>query len=372
MLGRRTTTAAILAAILVAVTACGSGPDSATPTAHPSSRPTPAVTTTTAAGPATSNGTELGSGKAVTIAFGGDIHFAPPLEATLSRNPTTMLDGVKPLLAGADLAVVNLETSIGTDGDQQTKKFTFQAPPAAFDPLSAAGIDVISMANNHALDFGQAGFAQTLTAITAKNAPVIGVGANETEAYRPFTATVHGQRIAIIAATQIIDSNLVSSWTATATNPGVASAKRVDRLLQAVADARRSADTVVVFMHWGTEKIHCPNQDQLSLAPQLVDAGADLVIGTHAHRVQGAGYLGRAYVAYGLGNLMFKVGSPEAREAGILSITITGRRVDDAAWHPVTIGADYRPTIDSAEQAGAPRQRWVDYRACAKLADTPT
>ncbi len=366
----------IMALSLSAAAACGSGSDDASPAARPS--PNNAVDHSTSTAQTTTSdlldpgGVSLGSGQPVTLAFGGDVHFAPPLDAELAANPTTMLDGVKPLLSSADLSIVNLETSIGDTGDPQDKQFRFQAPPSAFDPLSAAGVDVISMANNHALDFGQTGFAQTLAAIKDKQAPVIGVGADEADAFRPFTATIHGQRIAIIAATQIIDANLVSTWTATATNPGVASAKRVDRLLQAIREARASADTVVVFLHWGTEKLNCPDERQFALAPRLVDAGADLVIGTHAHRVQGGGYLGRAYVEYGLGNLMFKPGSPEGRQGGILTVTVTGRRVDDAVWHPITIGAKYLPTIDAAGDATAQLQRWEGFRACAKLADTPS
>ena len=90
------------------------------------------------------------------------------------------------------------------------------APPEALDAITAAGIDVIGMANNHSLDFGQEGFAQTLAAIGERKAPVIGVGENEAAAYRPWTATVKGNRIAILDATAVMDSNLVASWTATA------------------------------------------------------------------------------------------------------------------------------------------------------------
>lgn len=365
-----------MALSLLAVAACESSSGNAGPTARPGptnatkglTKPIP-TTTTVLVGP---DGVSLGSGEPVTLAFGGDIHFAPPLDAELAANPATMLDGVKPLLSAADLSIVNLETSIGDTGDPQDKQFRFQAPPAAFDPLTAAGVDVISMANNHALDFGQTGFAQTLAAIKDRQEPVIGVGADEIDAYRPFTATVRGQRIAVIAASQIINPNLMSTWTATATNPGVASAKRVDRLLRAVREARAAADTVVVFLHWGTEKLNCPDEKQFALAPQLVDAGADLVIGTHAHRVQGGGYLGRAYVEYGLGNLMFKPGSPEGRKGGILTVTATGRRVDHPVWHPITIGAKYLPTLDAAGDATAQLRRWEGFRACAKLADAPS
>jgi poly-gamma-glutamate synthesis protein (capsule biosynthesis protein) len=312
-----------------------------------------------------------GSGNPVTIAFGGDVNYDGTLLATLTSSPSTMLAGVKPVIDGADLTIVNLETAIGVGGDQATKDFTYQAPPAAFDALKANGVDVIAMANDHSLDYGQSGLTQTLAAEKAKSVHVIGIGENEAAAYRPFTARVNGQRIAIVDATQVIDADLIGSWTATANQGGVASALRVDRLIQEVADARRNADTVVVFLHWGTEGEYCPDADQETLARQLVDAGADVIVGTNAHRVQGGGYMGDSFVEYGLGNLQYKAGAIEAREGGMLSVTVTGRRIDQVVWHPISIGTDYLPTLMTGASANAAINRWNSRQACAKLAGAP-
>ena len=141
-------------------------------------------------------------GEPVTIAFGGDVHFDSILGQTLVHDPGAVLAGGKPLFEAADLAVVNLETAIGSGGAKVTKAFNFRAPPTAFDALAAAGVDVVAMANNHALDYGQAGLQETLAAVAGRHAPVIGIGQDEDEAYRPFTTTIKGQRIAVIAATQ--------------------------------------------------------------------------------------------------------------------------------------------------------------------------
>lgn len=345
------------------------------PTSPTTSLPTATVaaTTTSAPPPPVPQGdprTMLGSGQPVTITFGGDIHFDGPLASTLAKDPASMLLGVQPVFGASDLAVVNLETSIGTGGTKASKKFTFQAPPAALGAVTAGGVDVIGMANNHAMDFGQKGLTQTFDAITEQQADVIGLGRDETAAYAPYRAEINGQRIAVIAATQVIDSNLLTAWTATTTNPGVASAKRVDRLVAAVRQARAAADTVVVFLHWGTEKTFCPDKNQLALAPLLAEAGADVIVGTHAHRVQGGGFLGPAYVEYGLGNLQFKVGSDSAREGGLLQVTVTGRRVDDAKWIPIVIGPDFLPTVRSGAAATAATDRWESRRGCAQLAPT--
>jgi poly-gamma-glutamate synthesis protein (capsule biosynthesis protein) len=205
-------------------------------TAPPAS--TMATTATTLA--AAQTDPALGSGQPVTIAFGGDTTFDGSNAGLVGSDPGRILAGVAPALAGADLAVVNMETAIGVGGTRAPKQFTFQAPPAALGAYRAAGVDVVSAANNHGMDYGVASLHETLDAERDLGFPVIGIGANEAEAYAPFVAEVRGQRIAIIAATQVIDGHLVDDWTATLTTPGLASAKRTDRLLQAVARPERT------------------------------------------------------------------------------------------------------------------------------------
>lgn len=318
----------------------------------------PAPTTTAPPGP-------------VTMVFGGDIHFDGPLAARLEADPASIFDGLQPTLREADLAVVNLETAIGGGGRPVAKAFNFRASAAALPALTDAGVDVISMANNHGLDFGTDGLRETLDAIDFLDAPVIGIGRDEAQAYRPFTTTINGQRIAVIAATSVLDANLIASWTATPTQAGLASAKRTDRLLDAVRAAREDADTVVVFLHWGTEKMFCPNGNQRELAPALVFAGADVVVGGHAHRVLGGGFMGNAYVHYGLGNLVFRTSGSDARDTGLLRLTVTGRRIDAAEWLPGRIGTDFTPVLLSGADAERPAAVWHSRRECTGLAPFP-
>lgn len=339
------------------------GTDAAGVDAAPNPRaepPTTTITTTTTTPPGP-----------VTMVFGGDIHFDGVLGDRLERDPASILDGLQPALRDADLAVVNLETAIGGSGRPVAKAFNFRASAAALPALTDAGVDVISMANNHGLDFGEEGLAETLDAIDFLGSPVIGIGRDEDDAYRPFTTTINGQRIAVIAATSVLDANLVSSWTATADQPGLASAKRVERLLDEVRAARAEADTVVVFLHWGTEKTFCPNANQRELAPALVFAGADVVVGGHAHRVLGGGYMGNAYVHYGLGNLVFRTSSADARATGLLRLTVTGRSVDHAEWLPGRIGADFTPALLSGPDAERELATWHSRRDCSDLSPLP-
>ena len=108
---------------------------------------------------------------------------------------------------------------------------------------------------------------------------VLGIGQNVSQAFAPYQTTIKGEHIGIIAATQVIDSDLQTAWTATATQPGLASAYDVDALVAAVEAARRIDDTVVVFLHWGVELDACPDPLQEPLANVLVRAGADIIVG---------------------------------------------------------------------------------------------
>lgn len=316
----------------------------------------------------------LGNGRAVTFAFGGDVHFEEGLKARLAADPKTALDPLPKLLKGADISMVNLETAVTTDGscpEAQAKQFTFAAVPSAFTALRSAGVTVTTMANNHGLDCGRAGLEQSLAADSRAGLPLIGVGADRAAAFKPFTTEVNGQKIAIVAASQVLDENLKAEWMATATEPGMATARDLGGLVRAVRDARATADTVVVFLHWGTELQQCPNVSQPPLARLLSAAGADLVVGSHAHVPLGAGFNGRTLVAYGLGNLAFYAKGAPRTSSGTLLVTVTGRRVDRYAWRPAVI-EDGAPIPLSGPARTAAIQEWRALRDCTGLAAKPS
>ncbi len=272
----------------------------------------------------------------VRIAFAGDVHFAGSLANRLD-DPTTAIGPMASVLARADLAIVNLETAVTTRGAPQRKEFTFRAPPEAFTALKAAGIDVVTMANNHALDYGPVSVPDALAAARAADLPVVGIGMNAKQAYAPWIATVDGQRIAFFAASAVIDASLVSSWSAGPHQPGVATALdgHNEALVAAVKRVRPRVDTVIVDLHYGADRMPCPTDIQRTLAEDLARAGADIVIGQHAHVLLGGGYLGSTYVDYGLGNFEFYVsGNGPTAETGVLLLTAKGRDIGNPRWVP--------------------------------------
>ena len=203
---------------------------------------------------------------AYTIAFGGDVHFEGVDGIRLRADPATAIGPISSVLSEADLAMVNLETAVTTRGTPAAKKYTFRAPPTAFTALRSAGIDVVTMANNHGVDFGPVGLQDTLDAARAAHFPVVGIGANAAQAYAPYTVTVKGNRVAILGATQVLDAKLAYAWSAGPDKPGLASAYNVPRLVSAVRAARTHADTVIVYLHWGREQSTCPISAQRTLA----------------------------------------------------------------------------------------------------------
>jgi poly-gamma-glutamate synthesis protein (capsule biosynthesis protein) len=268
--------------------------------------------------------------------------------------------------------MVNLESAItdGTCPQAQPKQFVFYAPATAITAVRAAGVTLVSNTNNHSEDCGPAGLQLALQARQTSSYPILGIGQNVAAAFAPYETTIRGQTIGILAATQVIDTDLQTVWTATATHPGLASAYDVNALISAVEKLRPAVDTLVVYLHWGTELQACPNPRQEPLAELLVKAGADIVVGTHAHVLLGGGYLGSAYVDYGLGNFAFYDNTPPENASGSLVITATGRHIDSATWRPAMIVDDLPQPLTGAAAANA-LARWNQARSCTDVTATP-
>jgi len=370
----------VLAAVLCVLAGCSSDPEPAatgTPAPPASTSGTPsAPASPSPATTAPSPGIRVGedrqpTGEPVTLALAGDVHFEGSVRSRLLADPDTALDPVARLLRRADLAMVNLETAVTERGTPEPKQYVFRAPSTAWRALQAGGVDVVTLANNHGLDYGQVGLQDTLAGARRADMPLVGAGTDAAQAYAPWRTTVKGQRLAFFGATQVLDSFAVDRWVAGPDSPGLASAKREDVLLDAVRSARADSDTVVVMLHWGVENQSCPQSPARDLARRLVAAGADVVVGSHAHVLQGSGYLDGAYVHYGLGNFLFYAsgGGPNTR-SGVLTLTLRGRAVTGSRWDPASLsGGQTTPLTGSAARQAAAAQSAL--RSCTGLSARP-
>ena len=315
----------------------------------------------------------------LTMAFAGDVHFEDYL-APLARDPHG-LDELQTTLGAADLAMVNLETAITERGTKIGKEFHFRAPASALDTIKSAGIDAVSMANNHGVDYGPVGLADTLAAKKASPVPIVGIGKDQEEAFAPAILRAKGLRVAVFGASEVFEMTL-ARYSAGPGKGGIASASPVDRLRSAVSAAAAKYDLVVVFLHWGLDYQACPDRLSVQTAEALEGAGADIVVGGHSHRVNGAGWLGRAYVDYGFGNFVWwRSREPDAR-SGVLTLSIDvdaargtkrGRSsaVRKAVWTPMLIGADGIPREPDAASSARLLRLWQQAGACAGLDATP-
>jgi poly-gamma-glutamate synthesis protein (capsule biosynthesis protein) len=359
----RTATALAVAGLLAA--ACS------TPASAPGATQTPqAVTQTAIAGATASPGVTATPGGDIVVQFAGDVHFFERT-ATLLKNPQTAFGPIATQLRDSDLTVLNLETAVTARGTAQPKTYHFRTNPTAFDALRAAGVDAVTIANNHLLDYGRVGLADTLAAVKAAKFPAFGAGNNADEAWAPWLTTVKGTKFAFIGLSYV--NELASDWIATPTRSGEALAFDLPRTVAAVKAAQKEADVVVVFMHWGTEGDSCPNSGQKSLAQKLADAGANVIIGSHVHTLQGSGWLGHTFVAYGMGNFLW-YGNSWSQETGVLRLTFHAGADEPAGskFIPAFVTSTGQPVVQTGAKGAAISQRYASLRTCAGLSAKPT
>ena len=315
----------------------------------------------------------------VTLAFAGDIHFEGGVASLLDSGESTM-GPLARSLAGADLSVVNLETSITTGGDQAdkeledpTNRFWFRAPATALGVLERSGVDVASVANNHGADFGAEGIQDTVAAGEDSAVGLVGIGLDDEQAFAPHRATVRDTTVAVHAADASPLESEDPTWSARpGTGPGIADARGegLERLLAEVRASAEQDDLVVVYLHWGAEGRADPTDDQGELATALSEAGADVVVGAHAHVPLGSGTLEATdrptYVNYGLGNFLWYHG--DNAETGVLELTVQDGEVVQDAWVPGVIPPEGGPprALEGAEAESAV-EGWKGLRARTDL-----
>jgi poly-gamma-glutamate capsule biosynthesis protein CapA/YwtB (metallophosphatase superfamily) len=314
----------------------------------------------------------------VTLAFAGDMHFQLHLAALLDH-PKGALGRITRSLADADLTMVNLETSISHRGAPEAKeletpddRYFFRTSPAALDVLAAAGVDVVTMANNHGADYGPLGLQDTLRAIRHSPVHVVGVGMNRRAAFTPYRASVRGTTLAFFGADASFREGSSSVWAAGPRSAGIAAAHAAPPrvLLHAVRTAASNTDVVVIYMHWGQELQGCPTAQQRAIAGALALAGADVVVGAHAHVLLGSGWVGDTYVDYGLANfLWYQNGHPKS---GVLQLRIESGHVVRDRWVPARLGTYGRPHPLTGTARAAAIANWRALRACTGLAPRPS
>lgn len=236
----------------------------------------------------------------VSIVFAGDVMLdnGPGHAVVHGEDPFAEF---APLFARSDINVCNLECVVAEGGDQEDKPYTFLAPTKSVDVLKRY-FSAVTVANNHSGDFGKEALREELGLLEKAGIGYFGGGRNLEQARRPLVLERRGKRVALLGYNSFPPRN----FEAGPETPGTAWLIEKQCLAEIQqAKTRLHADIVVPYLHWGREGQSSPQAWQRTLAQQMIDAGADAVIGTHAHAVQTVDLYRGKPIVYSLGNFVF-------------------------------------------------------------------
>lgn len=246
-----------------------------------------------------------------TLGFTGDINFTySGYVMTHARNmPNQVLDCIDETfqneMRAADIMLVNNEFPYSNRGSALVgKKYTFRSDPENVKYMTAMGVDIVSLANNHAYDYGYDAFVDTISTLNDANIPFVGAGMNSEEANAPVTFIQNGYKIAYLACSGV--ESPIQTPVATETSEGImGSYDDGAAMTAAIKKAKETCDYVFVYPHWGYENTTALSNGQLQHSRAWIDAGADAIIGNHAHILQGMEYYNGKFIAYSMGNFWF-------------------------------------------------------------------
>ncbi|MBD2867549.1 CapA family protein [Paenibacillus arenilitoris] len=299
---------------------------------------------------------ESGDGERVSLSFVGDLLLGEYVNKVVEQEGFDFLYRPSLLyLSESDLTAGNLEHPVTNGGTPaEGKDYVFKGSPDALPPLRNAGFDVVSLANNHTLDQGVEGLLDTMRHLEDAGIAHVGAGSNDTEAFAPVIKEAKGIKVAFIGLSRVVPS---VEWKADKNVAGVAETYDTRRAVAAIKKAKEQADVVAVMVHWGKERVDRPEPYQRDFARQYIDAGADLVIGSHPHVLQGFETYKGKWIAYSLGNFIFSAfPKGTAGETGVLDALCTAGGDCELIFHPMfTVNA--QPTPLEAEPAKALLER---------------
>ncbi len=248
-------------------------------------------------------------------------------------------------LSSADITVGNLESALGDVGIPADKSYTFQAPPEAAESLAYAGFDIVSLANNHALDYGIEALEQATELLTNQSIAAIGAGPNDSAARSPHVREVQGIKLAFLAYTDVpveVRGFDTRQWQAGENQAGLLWAD-LSIVEEDVKIARELADVVIIVLHSGYEYIEAPSPQHSTSSRAALEAGADIVIGHHAHLLQGVEFNERGVIVYGLGNFAFEIDGPP--DTAILNVWMDQQGVRQIEFVPAIVQFGGQPRI---------------------------
>ncbi len=318
--------------------------------------------------PAASDASQASSGAAVQVnknpgpysvnfTTTGDLIFWREVAEYIDMNGgASAMAGIADMLAQADVTISNVESPL-SDNDSEPvydKDVYIIGRPSAIEGIVNSGVDIASLANNHIMDYTGPALQDTLAALDGAGILHAGAGMTEAEAEKPVETTVNGVSIAFFSWTDIVPDNFV----AFGDEPGVVSARlNMNDACKRVREAKETHDIVIVAMHWGIEyQDYIDDYQQSTPAHQLVDAGADVIVGNHPHVPQGIEFYNGALIAYAHGNCVFRQDPSygHTHESYVLNFDITENGIANLVATPLYLSDEYGiPSVATGDQAQA-------------------
>jgi len=258
-------------------------------------------------------------------------------EATSWRDMNYPFEDVAEFFREADLAFVNLETSVSTRGESEKKEgYGFRTDPKYLEVYTQAGIDIVSCANNHTRDFGMDALADTFTNLDEYGIRYVGAGMNQTEAEKLETFELNGIKVGFTAINMI---NMNPTWYATEERAGLNCVDSWDceRQLELIKEYDKQCDVLFVSVHWGLEYYNTITEEQQEFAHKLCDSGADIILGHHPHVLQPIEAYNGSVIFYSMGNFLFYKMDDDAGKTALFEIEIDKNGFIGGKIHPVFI-----------------------------------
>jgi poly-gamma-glutamate capsule biosynthesis protein CapA/YwtB (metallophosphatase superfamily) len=292
----------------------------------------------------------MNEAKRFRLAAIGDVMLARDVGRHYAEAPGDFaMTGVQRILQRFDIVCANLESPVAVRGRPcagQDPHVTFRAHPQTLKVLKTLGVSVVSLGNNHALDYGESALAETLELLDDAGIKWVGAGRNYTEANQPLLLDVGGRRVAFLSHVFIYS---VNTRMATGTRAGV-SDHRLPRILGRIRELRRSGYDVVVMSHWGIEYHFYPLPYQMRAARRIIDAGASLILGHGPHYPQGIEDYHDGRIVYSLGNFIFDEPHKYANRSFIFGAEIGDSGVSNGQVFPIHIRRHVPAIVEGPER----------------------
>ena len=293
-----------------------------------------------------------GTKEETTLSFVGDVSLAdnwyimPEYDKRNKKVYGILSEDVVNIMTNSDLMIANSEFTVSDRGEKMPGKYyTFKASPKRLSIYEEVGVDLVTLANNHVYDFGRDAFYDMLDAFKEYDIPYVGAGKNIEEAKRPYYFIINGYKIAFVNPTRA--EKIILTPEATETEGGVLRCYDPTMFSNVIKEVKENSDYVVALVHFGKEDSHSLENVQVDTSKLYIDSGADIIIGTHAHVLQGIEFYKDKPIIYNLGDFIF---NNETKDTGIFQIKMKFNKDLEYYFIPCLEKDEYTKTLEGTEK----------------------